>query len=85
MNFDLNINNYTIEELESMFELSSNYDKNMIDDKEYKLKEKIMNNKEINKETRIKTINFLRETNSILKNNFEKNNDIITDMYNTNN
>jgi len=85
MNFDLNINNYTIEELESMFELSSNYDKNMIDDKEYKLKETIMNNKEINKETRIKTINFLRETNSILKNNFEKNNDIITDMYNTNN
>ena len=59
MNFDLNIENYTRDELIQMFELPSNFDRNIIDIKESKLREGIINNTEINKDTQIKTLNFL--------------------------
>ena len=59
MNFDLNIENYTRDELIQMFELPSNFDRNIIDIKESKLRERIINNTEINKDTQIKTLNFL--------------------------
>ena len=44
MNFDLNIENYTRDELIQMFELPSNFDRNIIDIKESKLREGIINN-----------------------------------------
>lgn len=66
MNFDLNINNYKKNELKEMFDLPSNYDKQIVEIKEAKLRERILNNKEINDNTRIKTIFFLTEAKKIL-------------------
>jgi hypothetical protein len=45
MNFDLNINNYTRDELINMFELPLNFDKNILEIKEAKLKDSIINKK----------------------------------------
>ena len=59
MNFDLNIENYTRDELIQMCELPNNFDRNIVDIKESKLREGIINNNEINKDTRVKTLNFL--------------------------
>ena len=58
MNFDLNIENYSRDELIQMFELPIHFDKNIIEIKESKLRESILNNNDINKETQAKTINF---------------------------
>ena len=49
MNFDLNIENYTRDELIQMFELPFNFDKNIVDSKEEKLKNSIINNTTIMK------------------------------------
>jgi len=68
MNFDLNIENYTRDELIQMFELPPNFDKNIIDIKEAKLRESIMNNREINKDTQIKTVNFIIKAKNIILN-----------------
>ena len=68
MNFDLNIDNYTRDELIQMFELPSNFDKNILEIKESKLKDNIINNKEINKDTQVKTINFLIKAKNIILN-----------------
>ena len=46
MSFDLNINNYTRDELIQMFELPANFDKNILEIKEVKLRDSINNNKE---------------------------------------
>ena len=68
MNFDLNINNYTKGELVEMFGLPQNYDKNILEIKETKLRDSIINNREINKETQISTTNFLIKAKNILLN-----------------
>jgi hypothetical protein len=66
MSFDLNIDNYTKKELMEMFDLPSNYDRNILEIKESKLRESIINNKEINKDTQAKTIQFLVKAKNIL-------------------
>jgi hypothetical protein len=66
MNFDLNIKNYKKNELQEMFDLPQNYDKILVDNKETKLKESILGNKEITPEIRNKTIYFLTEAKKIL-------------------
>ena len=68
MNFDLNINNYTKGELIEMFELPQNYDKNILEIKETKLRDSIINNREINKDIQILTTNFLIKAKNILLN-----------------
>jgi len=68
MNFDLNIENYTRDELIEMFELPSNFDKNILEIKETKLKESILNNIEIEKETKTQTLNFLLKAKNIILN-----------------
>ncbi len=68
MSFDLNLDNYTKKELVEMFDLPSNYDRNILDMKETKLRESIMNNKEINTNTKEKTIQFLIQAKTILLN-----------------
>jgi hypothetical protein len=68
MNFDLNVENYTRDELIEMFELPNKFDKNIIDIKEDQLKNSIINNKEINKETQINTMNFLIKAKNIILN-----------------
>jgi hypothetical protein len=68
MNFDLNIENYNRDELIEMFELPSNFDRNVLEIKEAKLRDSIINNKEINKETQVKTLNFLVKAKNIILN-----------------
>ena len=68
MSFDLNINNYTKSELEEMFGLSSYYDTTTIHQKESKLRDTIINNKQISKETQTRTLNFLVQAKQILLN-----------------
>jgi hypothetical protein len=70
MSFDLNINNYTKQELSSLFDLPPNYDNSILEIKESKMRENIMKNNEINKDTQIKTINFLVKAKNILLNNY---------------
>ncbi len=70
MNFDLNIENYTRDELIQMFELPNNFDRNIVDIKESKLREGIINNKEINKDTQVKTLNFLLKAKNIILNEY---------------
>jgi hypothetical protein len=66
MSFDLNIDNYTKKELVEMFELPSYYDKNIVEMQETKLKDSIINNREINTETRNKTVQFLIKAKNII-------------------
>ena len=72
MNFDLNIENYTRDELVEMFELPQNFDRNIIEIKEAKLKDSIINNREINKETQVKTLNFLMKAKNIILNDSQR-------------
>ena len=89
MNFDLNIENYTRDELIEMFELPRNFDKNVVEIKEAKLKDNIFKNTQINKDTKVQTINFLTKAkNIILNENSSKKEDnslkdILLDLYHT--
>jgi hypothetical protein len=94
MNFDLNIENYTRNELIEMFELPSNFDRNIIEIKETKLRDNIVNNNQLNKETKIQTINFLTKAKNIIlnenteteteKNVAQKHIEILKNLYNIN-
>lgn len=68
MNFDLNVDNYTKGELIEMFGLPQNYDKNIVEIKEAKLRDSIINNKEVNKDTQNLTVQFLVKAKNILLN-----------------
>ena len=57
MSFDLDINNYTQNELAEMLELPPNYDNNILEMKLTKLRENIINNTKVNKDVQNKTIN----------------------------
>jgi hypothetical protein len=59
MNFDLNIDNYKKHELVEMFGLPNNYDKNAVEMKGSILRDNIMNDKNLDKDTQQKTTNFL--------------------------
>jgi len=86
MNFDLDINNYTREELIEMFELPSKFDKNIVEIKEVKLRDNILNNKQISKDTQIQTINFLTKAKNIILNNQSQKNGLqekIEEFYNS--
>jgi hypothetical protein len=74
MNFDLNIDNYKKDELIKIFDLSQNYNKSILEAKERIIKENINNNKEITKEIKIKTINFITQAKIILLNDNNSNN-----------
>jgi hypothetical protein len=71
MNFDLNINNYTKKELCEMFELPINCDITIFEMKESKIRENIMNSKEISKEIQKNTLDFLKKAKHILFNKNE--------------
>jgi hypothetical protein len=87
MNFDLNIENYSRNELIDMFELPSNFDRNIIEIKETKLRDNIVNNNQIDKETKVQTINFLTKAKNIILNENKPQNkslqDKIVDFYNS--
>ena len=90
MSFDLNIRNYKTPELVKMFDLPENYDRAIIEIRETRMKENILNDREINETLKMKTIQFLVEAKNILlgelKPIFENTNAVITNMnelYNT--
>jgi hypothetical protein len=66
MSFDLDINNYTQNELAEMLELPSNYDNNIVEIKLSKLRENIINNVKISKDIQENTINFLVKVKTML-------------------
>jgi hypothetical protein len=88
MNFDLNIKNYKLNELIDMFDLPTNYDKNIIEIKENNLRNFIMKNNEIGKETKQKTLDFIIEAkNTIVSsiNNIRQNQlELTKQIYNLN-
>ena len=88
MSFDLNIDNYTRDELIQMFELPPNFDRNILEIKEVKLRDSIVSNQEINKDTRVQTMNFLTKAKNIILNNISSKiqglKNVISDSYNTN-
>jgi hypothetical protein len=51
-----------------MFELPQHFDRNIVEIKEAKLRDSIINNKEIKKDTQIQTINFLTKAKNIILN-----------------
>lgn len=69
MSFDLNIDNYTIKELSDMFDLPPNYDNDMVDTKESKLKDSITNDRSITNDVQAKTLYFINQAKNILKDN----------------
>lgn len=60
-NFDLNINNYTIKELENLFELPSNYDESIIEMRETKLRQNILSDRSIVSQTKKDTLDFINK------------------------
>jgi len=73
MNFDLNIDNYTKDELIQMFDLPLNFDRNIIDIKEAKMRDTITNNNKIQKDIQINAINFLIKAKNKILNSEQKN------------
>ena len=69
MDFDLNIENYSKDELKDMFELPNNYDKILLEKNENKLKQNIISKKELNKDLQEKTFEFLNKAKQILLDN----------------
>jgi hypothetical protein len=86
MNFDLNIENYTTDELIEIFELPTHFDKNNVEMKETRLKESILSNKEMNEQIKEKTINFIIKAKKIIL-NYENSKSLlqqkIEDFYNS--
>lgn len=74
MNFDLNIGNYSKEELEEILELPTNYDENIIQMKETKLRQNIMNDLSIPSTIKSKTLGFISNIKNILVLTVNKNN-----------
>ena len=66
MNFDLNIQNYKLDELREIFDLPVNYDHSLMNSQETKLKETVLNNMEINEILKMKTIAFLSKAKELL-------------------
>jgi len=58
-NFDLDIMNYTIKELEEIFELPLNYDESIVEMQETKLRQNILSDRSIVSTTKSNTLNFL--------------------------
>jgi hypothetical protein len=73
MNFDLNIENYNKDELREMFNLPINYETTIVKKNEANLRDMILNNNEITKETQTQTLNFLVKAKNILLNNLNEN------------
>ena len=67
-NFDLNINNYSVNELEELFKLGKQYNPSDIKYKKDSMCMKIMNDDSISFDMKAKLENFLENVSSILKN-----------------
>jgi hypothetical protein len=65
-NFDLNIGNYSKAELEEILELPTNYDENVIEMKESKLRQNIMSDLSIPSTVKTKTLGFITNIKNVL-------------------
>jgi len=72
-NFDLNIGNYSKAELEEILELPSNYDENVIQMKEAKLRQNIMSDLSIPSAVKTKTLGFITNIKNVLVLNVNNN------------
>lgn len=72
-NFDLNINNYNINELEELLELPKNYDLSLIEKQENKLRQNIINDKNIFPIIKTNTLSFIIEVKKKLTDNIINN------------
>jgi hypothetical protein len=72
MNFDLNIKNYKMVELEEIFELPHNYDASIVEMKETKLRQNILSDSTIQHNTKTKTLQFLDDVKKMLITNIQK-------------
>ena len=71
-NFDLNINNYTLKELEDFFGLTyNNYNEEALSKQESKLKLNILNDKNVSAKTKNNTLQFLSEVRNRLLNHIK--------------
>lgn len=68
MNFDLNIKNYKMEELEEMFNLPIGYDTSTLNFNDLKIRENVSLNQTISDGLRKKTLDFLASAKNILAN-----------------
>lgn len=71
MNFDLNIQNYKTHELEEIFELPPNYDASIVEMKETKLRQNILQDSTVTPDIKTKTIQFLDNVKKTLVNNIQ--------------
>ena len=67
-NFDLNTQNYTIKEIEDIFELPLNYDESIVEIQATKLIQNIISDRSILSVTKKNTLNFLTEIKNTLMN-----------------
>jgi hypothetical protein len=72
MNFDLNIQNYKMVELEEIFELPTNYDASIVEMKETKLRQNILSDSTIQYNTKTKTLQFLDDVKKMLITNLQQ-------------
>lgn len=72
-NFDLNIKNYTVKELEELFELPSNYDESIIEIQETKLRQNILSDRSIVTFTKNNTLDFINKVKKTLVENLKSN------------
>ena len=66
-NFDLNIENYSKEEIEEIFELPRSYNELTIEEKETKLRQNIMTDRSIGVQVKNNTLAFLQKAKDFLK------------------
>ncbi len=66
MNFDLNIKNYKLSELEEIFQLNEKYDINSVNTQEKKLIESVEGNRDMTNDLKDKTVDFLARAKKII-------------------
>jgi hypothetical protein len=74
MSFDLNLDNYQINELEEIFELPSSYDKSLIEKKNIELQKSVMNDGKMDSIIKKNTIDFLIQAKNKILNTFKNQN-----------
>jgi hypothetical protein len=74
MDFDFNIKNYRTPELEDIFELPKGYSTSIVNSRETKLKQNIINNKAVNGDIKNKLLSFVSDAKNRIIEEFSKNN-----------
>jgi hypothetical protein len=71
-NFDLNIKNYTIMELEELLELPNNYDESILEIQETKLRQNLLGDRSIKSSIKNNTLDFISKVKKLLSENLKK-------------